>query len=255
MKKIQILLLFTILSSLAHTQNPLNSIVGFSSGILYSDITSWDEVITDANSGKYGYYLSIGYQQRVWKYLHLKSRGNYFSKKPLEVFVFGSNPDIGIGALHIFGEIPTSKQSDDFEPKTYKILNNFKYLGIDIMPTVSIKGKIIFDVGIGFFYRRLVNPEEVIVKREDLPVFDFFFEPPFSVTGEVLYGKNEWGWTSSTSILLPINNKISIGLEGNFYHSFRGMHDDPYPAVLGNPKWLVINGGLSVQYSFRKREK
>ncbi len=187
--------------------------------------------------------------------MHLNAKGTFFNKKPLEVFAFDSNPDVGIAALYTFGKVPTSKQSENFDANEYKILNDFKYLGIDVVPTFSIKRKFKIDIGVGFFFRRLINPEEVVVRREDIPFFDAFFEPPFSVSGEVRYDENEWGWTLDTSISLPINGKMSIGLEGSFYHYFGGMHDAPYSIPLGNRKWVVFTSGIKYSICFCKKRR
>lgn len=186
--------------------------------------------------------------------MHLNAKGTFFNKKPLEVFAFDSPAFGGIPNIYTLTKVPTSKQSKDFDDSVYKVLNDFKYLGIDLIPTFSIKRKIRFDVGIGFFYKRLINSEEVIVRRDDLPVFDFLFEPPFYVFGEVHYGKNEWGWLSNMSISLPISDTVSIGLEWSVNSYFNGMHPQPYPKdAIDNPKWIVFTSGLNVQYSFKKK--
>ena len=240
---------------LSFLQLKSQSTIDLSYGVLHSDIYTRDEKLSEANSGKFGYYVSVGYQKKIWKHLHLKTRSIFFNKKPLEVFVFGSSPDVGIPGTYTFANVPTSEQSEGFDPKFDKILKDFRYLSIDILPTFSIERRIKFNLGIGFNYKRLLNFEDVIVRREDVPSFDAFFEPPFSVSGEVHYGKNDYGWTSALSIAIPINKKIAVGLEGNFYHSFRGMHNEPYPAAKGNPKWIVINGGLNLQYTLRTTKK
>lgn len=252
--KIKAIVILSILIVFVNTTNCQNTNVSLSSGGIYSDITTWDEVISSANSGKIGYYFSTSIQRKVWRNFHLKGQFTFLNKKPLEVFVFQSSPDQGPPGLYIFENVPTSQQSDSFDPTLDKSLNNFKFLGLSLVPSIKFKYFFEFEVGLGLFHKWLINTEAVKTKRGDIPSIDSFFEPPFSVSGEVEYRRNDFGWISNFRIYRSITKQLSIGLENNLLLSFNGMHN-PYPATLGNPKWIVNSLGIICIYDLENKER
>lgn len=226
--------------------------LNFGSGVLYSDFTTWDPTMEESNTWKRGFYSSIGVDQKLWNFIYFNYNLNYFQRKPLEVFVFISTPDIGIGGGYIFSRVPTSRQSNMFDPDRFHLLNDFKHMGLSFLPKVRFGKRFRFEAGIGLFYNRLLNYEETIVQEVDLPDFAVFFEPPFFVEGQVSYSKNDFGWATNLGFSYALSSNFSLQSDFKSYHSFTKIHEF-MPASIGNPKWLLISGGLSLNYIFSKK--
>ncbi len=226
--------------------------IHFGSGILYSDFTTWDPTMKEGNTWKRGFYSSIGVNQKVWKFIHFNYNLNYFQRKPLEIFVFVSKPDLGIGGGYIFSKVPTSRQSNMFDPMRFNLLNDFKHFGVSFLPQIRFGKRLQFEAGIGLFYNRLLNYEETIVKEEDLPDFAVFFEPPFFVEGQVSYSKNDFGWVSNITLSYAISSSLSLQSDFKSYHSFTKIHEFMPPSI-GNPRWLLFSGGLILNYTFSRK--
>ena len=228
----------------------------YSVGGTYSDIhlTFFDKETEDHigkkfNSGKHSIFNSLGVKHEFNKFINTELILTYQERLPLENFISA----VGIYAF------PTSPQSNLWNPNIHIRFPNFKYFHAELIPMFQFKRKITIAAGIGIFYGRLLNQKELVFDRKYFPSFDFFFDPPFNVTDEATYRKNDFGWIPKFAISYPINDKMEIGFSTKAYVSevvlqTNNLDDNPFGRKL-NDTWLVFAYGLEVSYRLGKMKK
>lgn len=237
--------------------------IKFSTGIVHSDLHGSSlEILAeqlasrDLNKGKIGFYAAIGTSYKIWKWISIEGNFIYQERWPLEIFRLSGGDSFGI---HTLGGWPTSPQSDLWDPSIYPRFPNFKYLHLDLIPTVSFGKKLNISLGIGIFYGRLLNKNKLVFGRKDFPSTDFIFEEPFNVSGEVRYTKHDIGWIASFGINYPISKRLRLGISMKAYVSEFALNENRYfPSAWGrnnNATWMVFTGGIELRYMLRGKEK
>ena len=128
-----------------------------------------------------GAWMTLSEDIQLKKWLKIDIGVGYQERVPLEVLKFPmgdpSQQIPGVEYIFIFSNYPTNPQNNLFETFEGEIvrLPNFKYLNSEIIPTISLGGKVKYSIGIGCFGGILLNRKTTTVSKEDLPKRGRFF--------------------------------------------------------------------------------
>jgi len=237
--------------------------INISTGVVHSDLHGSSLEILgeqlagkDLNRGKIGFYTAVGASYNIWKWISINGSLTYQERWPLEIFRLNGNSNFGV---HTLGGWPSSPQSDLWDPSIYPRFPNFKYLHLDIIPTVSFGKKLNISVGVGIFYGHLLNKNKLVFGRKDFPSVDWIFEEPFNVSGEVKYTKHDIGWIPTFNMNYPISSRLKLGISMKAYISQYALNENRYfPSAWGrrnNATWMVFTGGIELRYVLKRKEK
>lgn len=244
---------------LAHAQ--FNSIA-ITTGAVYSDIQvslqdQKSPEIKNGNDGKIGFYANLNTNYRLCKILSIEGGITYQERLPLEIYSFPiGDPDLPpeVTGRHYFTEVPTSSQSDNWNPIEFNRLPNFQYLYAEVIPMATFGKKVKFSVGLGIFYGYLLNHKSLVFNRQDFPALDFLFNPPFYVYGEDSYFKNDLGWLPNFSFSIPLSKRLSISSSLKSYISQIALKtstqtDNKFHRP-SNTNWMAVLFGVGLKYDF-----
>lgn len=258
-KNILLLLISVFLSNLfAQSNNKFFSrlsVPRITVGEVYSDIilpsAYNNSELGDLNATKKSYFGSIGTDYSIFPWLKVESNLTYQERKALEFFLFPTgDSSSGFGGIWIIGKVPTSPQSEYWSPGRSKHLPNFKYLDVELIPKIEYGGRLKYNIGFGVFYGLLLNRDEVLVTKEDLPGWEGFFQPPFNLFGEVPYHRYDYGWLSKGGMSFQVTKRINIGLIIKAYRSRTHLSDTfiDRASLDHNMRWKADLVGLTFRY-------
>lgn len=244
MKKFILITFLTI--ALLNLSSAQSQSLTFSSGFLSSDFKSEIYLFNEQNAPKFGFWSTVGFKAPIWRWVKVESNVTYQQRKPLEVFPFCTP-----GGYFVFIGYPTSKQSKEYRPE-FPIFPDFKYLHLELIPTVEFGNRLKIAFGAGGFYGVLLNSAEVKRDKYDFPLEESTFHAPWNAYGEILYHKLDYGILPKIGVSFKLNEHLSLGLVGKAYFSKIRLNDTHvFPVLPLNQRWVAYLCGVEANYFLR----
>lgn len=248
MLKSKIAFCLLLFSNLTFAQSFDN--ISISTGVTYSNVTTQkEEVLSNNNPFRYGFWISANYDLSFKKWFSLDLGVTYQERMAMEFFYFPDAPNSRAGTIFI-RDYPSNPQHEFFKVRGVDAFPNFQYLHLEAIPSINFGKKIKTSVGIGIFGGTLLNKNQTTRTAEDFPELIEGFQA-LGVTGAVEYSRFDFGIIPKINCLYHFSENIGIGVELKSYHSLTRMNDSlvdsPY---VFNYFWLAYSGGLCLHYGF-----
>lgn len=223
-----------------------------SSGILYAETKTLFPNTLESTWRRAG-WLTVSNTFKVKKGFAIEMGLTYQERIPLEEFHFTSqNPSISGGSSGVLiGNWPTNPQNIGFNEEDWIRFPNFKYLGLEVIPSISF-GKIwSITIGSGFYGNFLLNREETTVTPDHLGTRRADFGNLLDNVADIQYNNMEFGVIPKVSLRYQVSPRIQLGIHLKSYQSLTRLNDTNIQRNLElNLRWVAYAGGLSIKYSF-----
>lgn len=203
-----------------------------------------------------GQWLSISNTYKIRKWFHIETGLTYQERIPLEVLEFRSGTPYQNGGTSGVSLIwPSNKQSPNFNQEYFTAFPNFKYLGLELIPSITMGQKLSITIGAGLFGAILLNRDETTVTKEKLGSQAVPLANRLDALDPISYHKTDFGWIPRIKIQYQLWERAKIGIQVKSYQSLVRLNDTyVYRDLAQNIRWIAFAGGLSLQYELGKIE-
>lgn len=255
LKKVSLLFLLITIYGVLEIKSQSSSI-GVSTGLVSSKFVSQHPTYGVEGVFRHSFWVSVDYKKRFGKYLQIESSLTYQERIPLEMLPFNMGNQGNSFNATILRNWPTNPQNEIFHEVDYaRRFPNFKYVHLDLVPSIQVGNKISYSLGIGPFVGILANQKETLISKED---FDSQFHSLLTDQGvidTISYTMFDFGILPKLSVGLGMNKKIRLSLQAKYYISLYRLNDTLVRREtfrLDNMRWRAILIGFNLAYTLQK---
>jgi len=186
----------------------------------------------------------------------MESSLTYQERIPFEMLPFPMGEHANSFNASILTNWPTNPQNEFFDQVGYATrFPNFKYVHLQLIPSIKVGKKISASLGFGPFLGVLVNQKQTTITKEDFhPEFQSFFTGGNSETrviDRLSYTFIDYGVLPKFSVGVKLTKRMSLSLPAKYYISFYRINDTLVRRQafrLDNMRWRAILVGINMAY-------